>query len=137
MSDRTLTERLVAATGLVSRPGRPDPGAAVESVLANLTDVLNARAGTAETRPDLGVPDFNDLVGQFPDAIHVIARAVKAQIERFEPRLRAVTVRHVPDPQNPLSLVFEIQAAMRLLDEESRLTFETVLANDGYVRVRR
>jgi type VI secretion system protein len=137
MTDRTLTERLAAARDRQTpRAASADRAAAVASVLANLGDVLNSRAGCAETRPDLGVPDFNDLVGQFPDAIHIIARAVKAQIERFEPRLNAVSVRHVEDPDNPLNLVFEIHAALRLGEESSRLTFETVLGDDGFLKVR-
>ena len=137
MTDRTLTERLAAARDVAApRAAAPDRAAAVASVLANLSAVLNSRAGCAETRPDLGVPDFNDLVGQFPDAIHIIARAVKAQIERFEPRLTTVGVRHVEDPDNPLHLVFEIHAALKLGGEQSRLTFETVLGDDGFLKVR-
>jgi len=137
MGDRTLMERLVAAGDTAPpRAAGSDRSAAAASVLANLNAVLNSRAGCAETRPDLGVPDFNDLVGKFPDAIHIIARAVKEQIEHFEPRLTAVGVRHLEDPDNPLNLVFEIHAALRLGGEQSRLTFETVLGDDGFLKVR-
>ena len=136
MAARTLIERIMLASEAAGRPTPSDRNAAVDSVLANLKDVLNSRAGCAETRPDLGVPDFNDLVGKFPDAIHIIARAVKEQIDRFEPRLSSVSVRHVEDPDNPLNLVFEIHAALGVGDAQGRVTFETVLGDDGFMQVR-
>lgn len=136
MAARTLIERIALAAEAPGRTAPVDRNTAVDSVLANLKDVLNSRAGCTETRPDLGVPDFNDLVGKFPDAIHIIARAVKDQIDRFEPRLEAVSVRHVEDPDNPLNLVFEIHAALVVDGAEGRVTFETVLGDDGFMQVR-
>jgi type VI secretion system protein len=136
MAARTLIERIALASEPAGRNAAIDRNAAVDSVLANLKDVLNSRAGCAETRPDLGVPDFNDLVGKFPDAIHIIARSVKEQIDRFEPRLSSVSVRHVEDPDNPLNLVFEIHAALKVGDAQGRVTFETVLGDDGFMQVR-
>lgn len=136
MAARTLIERIVQAPEGARPPAGVDRTGAVDSVLANLKDVLNSRAGCAETRPDLGVPDFNDLVGKFPDAIHIIARAVKEQIDRFEPRLASVSVRHVEDPDNPLNLVFEIHAALVVDELQGRVTFETVLGDDGFMQVR-
>ena len=67
-----------------------------------------------------------------PDAIHIIARSVKDQIDRFEPRLASVSVRHVVDPDNPLNLVFEIHAALVVDGTHGRVTFETVLGDDGF-----
>lgn len=145
MSQITLLERLAAAD-----EHQPPKGAAlsaslgaefadksrlVESVMHNLKAVLNSRAGCCQTRPDYGMPDFNDLVGRFPDAIAIIVNAVRHQIEAFEPRLTGITVRHVPDRSDPLRLAFRIQASLVLEGDEQAITFDTFLNNDGYVNL--
>lgn len=137
MRERSLMERLHAATDApppVDR--RSDPSALAESILANLNRVLNERQGCCEIRVDYGMPDFKDLVGQFPDAIPTVVRAVKQQINSFEPRLMGAVVRHVPDTSNPLSLSFQITATARAGDTSTRISFETVLGDDGYMRMR-
>ncbi|WP_341988637.1 type VI secretion system baseplate subunit TssE [Azorhizobium sp. AG788] len=140
MAQRTLVERLLAAD--VDRPNAPrisgefaDTSELLDSVLTNMRSVLNSRAGCCQIRPDYGMPDFNGLVGRFPDAIGIIANAVRAQVEEFEPRLSGITVRHVPDRSNPLRLAFRIHAALVVGDQVERLSFDTVLNNDGFVRV--
>ncbi len=141
MAQRTLVERLIAADS--DRPSAPvrlqgefaDKSELLDSILTNMRTVLNSRAGCCQTRPDYGMPDFNGLVGRFPDAIGIIANAVRGQIEAFEPRLSGITVRHVPDRSNPLRLAFRIHAALVVGDQVERLSFDTVLNNDGFVRV--
>lgn len=141
MANRTLMERL-------TEPDRPpsehlDPEIVrksdavdiMNSVLRNLRHVLNSRAACCQSRPDFGMPDFNDLAGKFPDALGVIASAVREQIEKFEPRLSQVTVRHVPDRSNPLRLAFRIHATLNLEEGGQRLSFDTVLNNNGFVNV--
>jgi type VI secretion system protein len=135
MFERSLFQRL-----LDPRPAPPttrfDTARQMDSVLEHLRELFNVRAGAVPTRLDYGLPDFNDLVIQFPSAIPAISRSIKHQIEMFEPRLRKVTVRHVPDPDRPLSLFFSISAEMVVPDGQERVAFETVLGADGSVNVR-
>lgn len=135
MFEQTLFQRL-----LDPQPGRAttsfDATRQMDSVLSHLREMFNVRAGAVPTRPDYGLPDFNDLVIQFPAAVPAISRAIKHQIEMFEPRLRKVSVRHVPDPDRPLSLFFNISAEMVMPDGQERVAFETVLGADGSVSVR-
>lgn len=142
MTYRTLLERLTAADGSLSAAPSDTPpstsgelGELVDSIMDNLRGVLNSRADSCLSRPDLGMPDFNDLVGRFPDALGIIAAAVRDQIEMFEPRLSEVSVRHVPDRSNPLHLAFRIHATLAMDDGSRRLSFDTVLNNNGYVNV--
>lgn len=142
MTYRTLLERLVAADETLSvAPSDAPPGNSqelgelVDSIMDNLRSVLNSRADNCMSRPDLGMPDFNDLAGRFPDALGIIAAAVRDQIEMFEPRLSEVSVRHVADRSNPLHLAFRIHATLALDDGTRRLSFDTVLNNNGYVNV--
>src|SRR5271168_4091771 len=101
MRERTLCERLMVAGAVQPvSSGKIDRTAVAESVLRNLQDVLNSRAGCCETRRDYGMPDFSDVATSFPEAVPTITRAIRAQIENFEPRLSGVNVRHVPDKTN-------------------------------------
>lgn len=135
MFEKTLFQRL-----LDPQPNRStasfDPAKQMDSVLAHLKEIFNVRSGAVPTRPDYGLTDFNDLMIQFPSAVPAISRSIKQQIEMFEPRLSKVTVRHVPDPDRPLSLFFSIAAEMLRPDGQERVAFETVLGADGSVSVR-
>lgn len=142
MTHRTLMERLIEAddTPPIVSPDAPSSGTSemnelMTSILKNLRNVLNSRANCCQSRPDFGMPDFNDLAGKFPDALGIIASAVRSQIELFEPRLTQVTVSHVPDRSNPLRLAFRIHATLMLDQGTQRLSFDTVLNNNGYVNV--
>jgi type VI secretion system protein len=137
MSDRTLIERLEEATddaSPVQEHGSIDRFQA--SVLDNLRRILNARQGCCETRPDFGMPDLNDAIGQGADAVPVVARAVKQQIEMFEPRLENVAVRFLADPDNPLLLDFQINAVLRYEGRSERVSFDTILNEDKRFKVR-
>ncbi|MDR3496357.1 MAG: type VI secretion system baseplate subunit TssE [Ancalomicrobiaceae bacterium] len=130
MGVRSLFERLEGARA--SNSGTD----LIDSILANLAGILNSRAGCCETRPDLGMPDFNDLVGNFPNAIPIIARSVRAQIEAFEPRLKNVEVVHVPDPDRPIDLRFQITGWATIAGSTERISFDTVVGDDGHTFVR-
>lgn len=137
MFDRTLFERLEEATDTpVVSTDRGSIARCLVSVLENLRSILNARQGCSETRPDFGMPDLNDVIGQGADSVLLVARAVKQQIEMFEPRLENVTVRYQPDPDNPLQLAFHIGALLRYGDESERISFDTILSDDKRVRIR-
>jgi len=137
MRERTLCERLMS-TGrdLLVASGRVDRAAVTESIMRNLRVLLNSRAGCCETRRDYGMPDFNDVATRFPDAIPAISRAIRAQIENFEPRLTNVSVRHVADQSNPLALAFDIAVTLTLEDGSERMSFQTDVLDDGKYRVR-
>jgi type VI secretion system protein len=135
MAERSLLERLAA-----SRPGRPvargDGTASVESVMRNLRRLFNSRQGCALTRPDLGLPDFGSLVHGFPNALHDIIKAIKYQIEQFEPRLKNVQVRHQVDADDPRLIRFHIRAEFAGADDSTPVLFDGVLGNDGHIDVR-
>jgi type VI secretion system protein len=137
MLDRTLLERLEEATDVVApiqESGSIDRFQA--SVLDNVRRILNARQGCCETRPDLGMPDLNDAIGQGADAVLTVARSVKQQIEMFEPRLENVFVRFYADPDNPLQLAFHINAVLSYDGKTERIAFDTILSDDKRIKVK-
>lgn len=137
MFDRSLLERLQEAAEGAASSREPGSIARLQSsVLANLRRILNARQGCCETRPDFGMADLNDAIGQGADAVLSVARLVQAQIEAFEPRLENVTVRYLPDLDNPLQLAFHITATLRYGEQSEPITFDTILSDDKRITVR-
>lgn len=83
----------------------------MESVVENLRSLLNMRVGSAATAPDMGVPDFTDLVHSFPGSALTLTKAIRATIMTYEPRLRNVLVRHIP-LEIPMVVRFEVSAQL-------------------------
>ncbi|MDH4273408.1 MAG: type VI secretion system baseplate subunit TssE [Gammaproteobacteria bacterium] len=106
------------------------------SVLRHLMQMLNTRRGSVPTQPDYGLPDFNDMVSRFPDAIQELKKEIKFCLEKYEPRLSQIHVGHIADKANPLALRYEISATLMLDNEKSDIWFETTLNSMGKVSVR-
>lgn len=137
MFSRTLFERLEAAVeGQVAPAGALDRWALSDSVLTHVRLILNARQGCCETRPDYGMPDLNDISNEASETIPAIARAVKLQLETFEPRLSQVVVRPLPVADRPGDFAFSVSAVMKAGDGGEAVSFDTVLGSDRQMRVR-
>ena len=113
-----------------------DPHLAIESVLEHLRKMLNVRQGSVTTLPDYGIPDLNSLFMQYPDAVLALRRMIKELLEKYEPRLQRVNVQYVSDDDNPLNLCFEISAYLVTDGGGSPIRFETIVGDNGKVRVR-
>ena len=136
----SLFERLLLGKRGYAPSRRLSGADLLDSVLANLNRIFNCNQGSSMARPDYGVPDFNQLISDFPDAVPRLTRVIEEQIRMFEPRLTACKVRFVDDPaeQSPhglISLNFVITA--ELLDTDNEIIrFETIFADDGKLHVR-
>ena len=114
MRELCLFDRIENATeNMPAVAGDIDQSMLLENIIDNLRRILNSREGCCEIRQDYGMPDLNGLVTDFNNAINPVIRSVKYQIEKFEPRLTGVVVRHVPDPDNPLNVNFRITATVK------------------------
>jgi len=127
--------------GLLSRIAAKEPrhmraDNEVESIIEHLRDLLNTRQGEAVTVPDFGVIDFTDLVHNFPDAIQLLQRSIRATILQYEPRLKNVVVQHVRDENDLLVLKFQISAQVASKTGRGAVRFETQLRAGGHVTVR-
>lgn len=102
------------------------------SVKYNLQQMLNVREGSVSALPDYGMPDFNDLVYEFPDAIYQLQVAIKTFLLKYEPRLDDVVVSYVPDSSQPLQLKYRLSIHIKETDSQSeRFEFETVITGSG------
>jgi type VI secretion system protein len=121
---------------LLSRIGSSDPRPVdpVESITANLRALLNTRQGNSATAPDFGILDFNDVVHDFPNGIQTLAKSIRATVLQYEPRLKNVAVRHLPD-ENLLTLRFEIAGQVAEGRTSRTIRFATTVRPGGRVDV--
>lgn len=136
MYERTLFERLAEPNAEQRTDDRIDVSIVLELVMTNLRTVFNTRQGSVLIRDDYGLSDLGDLSLMFRDAMAHIAREIKELIQKFEPRLEDVSVRHVPDQENPLALSFRISGDLIIGDHAETVRFDSELGHDGYVRIR-
>lgn len=126
----------MASRGLMGRLASTAPERRidmVESVVEHLRSLLNMRIGSAATTPGMGVPDFTDLVHNFPGSGLTLTKAIRATIMEFEPRLRNVLVRYVP-AEIPTVVRFEISAQIAD-DANTAVKFRTEFAPGGRMEV--
>ncbi len=89
-----------------------------------------------QTRQDLGLPDLTAIAQESSETVPAIERAVKAQIERFEPRLRQVSVRPSFEPDSVGSLTFAISALPVSGSRRDAVSFDALIDQDGQVHLR-
>ncbi len=130
----TLFERLLTA-GTPSRTTGSDQRAAMQSVLANLRDILGTRQGSSAAQPDLGLPPPNELRQNYPASIAEMQRAIAETITRYEPRLREVKVTYVQIENERLTVHFQVAAALVIDGHRLNVAFETCVDHAGKVKV--
>ena len=133
--ERSLFERLRSPDPEGTRRIHVNTQRMIDSVLANLDRILNERHGNTPILEEYGIPCISDLIHNFPDATQLMRNALKTAIERFEPRLRRVSVKSVPDEDDPLALNFEITAELVTDDDRRSVWFETHIDSQGKVQL--
>jgi len=125
---------LLSRIELMSRSGTREREDLPEAIAAHLRVLLNTHQGDAATAPSFGLMDFTDLVHSLPGSIPTLQAAIRSSILEFEPRLKNVTVRYLPET-DPLILRFEITA--QPMDQGARglLRFRTQVAPGARVHV--
>ncbi len=109
----------MAGRALLSRISGDDTTDTIHSIVSHLQVLLNTRRGDAVCAPEFGVVDFIDVVYSFPGSVQHLVKSIRATILEYEPRLKNVNVRHVPE-EDSLTLRFEISA--QLADDRSNRT---------------
>lgn len=104
------------------------------SIVEHLRVLLNTRRGGSATAPDFGVVDFTELVHAFPGAVQTLQASIRATVLEYEPRLRNVSVRFLPD-EDPLVLRFDITAQMAERGARGVMRFRTQITPGGKVDV--
>jgi type VI secretion system protein len=136
LSERSLLERLRRPDVAAQRRGEDSLQDMADSILRHLQRMLNTRQGNAPTVPDYGVPDLTELARGFPASSSTLEESIRACVEKYEPRLREVTVRYKESPDDVLSLSFEVTGRLVVHGEEAGVWFLTKIDPEGRVDVK-
>ena len=106
-------------------------------VAEHLAIMLSTRAGSCLTCPDYGMVSVADVVHSCPDAIGSLVASIQATVEKYEPRLARVRVKHVASaPSAVLEIRFEMTADLVWDGRRSPVRFDTVISASRSVSVR-
>lgn len=133
---RALFDRLRDPDPPGERHSRVATRDVLASVLTNLQAMLNTCQGNCLTDPNYGLPHLTTIRNSMPGTLKGYESAIRMTIERHEPRLSGVRVRHAPSSQNQMDLRFEISGVIQ--DEQGResVRFETFADDNGRLQVR-
>lgn len=82
------------------------------SIRLHITRLLNSRQGVLEHLNDYGLPDVESIYGDLPYSQDDLAIAIKRVLEKYEPRLKRVTVRPRDKQDYECILRFQIDGMM-------------------------
>ena len=134
--ERGLLDRLADPQPEAVRTTQQNEAQIVSSVLDHLGRMLNTRRGNAPVASDYGIPDMVDMVHAFPESIRKVEQAIRATIEKYEPRLANVRVRYAGSEDDVFTLHFEVTAMLTPSPTKKAVSFETKVAHNGEVTVR-
>ncbi len=137
MREERLLERIRELKRNPERRGGRDSKRIMDSVLSHLQKILNTRQGSVPIAHDYGIPDFTELLHEYPESLRGVERAIRNTIQKYEPRLKAVRVNFLPQDDDVLVLRFQIIAKLAIEDENVPVYFESVVDTDGKIRLRR
>ncbi len=136
MREQRLLERITAWDKHPERRSREDSGKVIDSVLVHLQRILNTRRGSVQIAEDYGLPDFTDIIHNYPESIRDLERSIRHMIQKYEPRLSQVRVSFIPQEEEMLSLSFKIVARLEMENEKVPVLFESQVDTSGKVRIK-
>lgn len=133
----SLFERLVVDDedmGVPAAAGGVD--ALLRSIKRNLDRALNVHAGGAAANPRFGMIDFCDSTVSSSDIAHDAITAIRDCILLADPRISAADVRHMPDPDTPLSLKFSVVCSIDVADAHEQMRIDMVMRDGRFCQDR-
>ncbi len=107
-----------------------------QSVMRNLQNLLNTVQGNCLIDERYGLPHLTEVRGTMPHSVNRYEASIRHTIERHEPRLSAVRVRHAPDDRGGVMLRFEISGLIQDEDGKHTVRFETYADDQGRLKIR-
>ena len=103
-----------------------------DAVRDHLYLLLNTRRGSVGHLPDYGIPDLSEVYEGLPASLETLRRAIKATIDKYEPRLQRVNVK-LQETDFPVSHATFLIVG-EVLEEEGnavKVRFRTRIADSG------
>lgn len=132
----TLLERLRNPGPPGERHLRVSAREVQESILRNLQNLLNTTQGNCLTDPKYGLPHMTSIQSAMPDSVRGFLASIKTTIERNEPRLKSLRVRHSPARDDRMELRFEISGLIVDENDRTSIRFETFIDDEGRMQVK-
>jgi type VI secretion system protein len=136
MREQRLLERICSWEKEPDRRSREDSGRIIDSVMEHLQRILNTRQGSVQIADDFGLPDFTDLIDNYPESIMDLERSIRRMVQKYEPRLTSIQVNFIPQEDENLSLDFQITAELKAGDEKLPVRFDSQMESSGKVNVK-
>lgn len=136
MREERLIQRIRTWEKTPDRRDGQDPKRLIDSIVRHLERILNTRRGSVGVADDYGIPDLTDFRSGFPDSVRDLEMTIRDTIEKFEPRLKSVRVKFVPQDEDMLKVTFQIVAQLALEDEKTPVMLESMMGSDGKVTIR-
>lgn len=117
------------------RREKGDPKRTLDSVKEHLQKILNTRQGSVPLGDEYGLPDFVELLRDYPESLREFERSIRLTIQKYEPRLKTIKVRLLQNEDDPLTLRFQISAKLVSPEQRMPVLLESVVDQDGKVRI--
>jgi len=85
----------------------------IHSIMDHLNRMFNTRTGSIPHLKDYGLPDISDVYRKMSEGVDELKEAIKRTIERYEPRLKNVSVVHREDSESDARLVFILSGEIK------------------------
>jgi type VI secretion system protein len=95
--------------------------------------MFNTREGTLPHLPDYGLPDISEIYRRMPHGIQQLKDAIKRSVERYEPRLINVRVKHQESKPLEFRLIFIITGDLKSGGGTVRL--QTTFSSNGNLSI--
>ena len=135
MQENRLLRRIAAWNRDPTHRGKVDPKRTLDSVREYLQKILNTRQGSVPLGEDFGLPDFVEMLRDYPESVREFERTIRATIQKYEPRLKTVKVRLLQNEDDPLTLRFQIAAKLVSPEHRMPVMLESVVDQDGKVSI--
>jgi type VI secretion system protein len=113
-------------------PDAAPPAGLVEAVREHLIILLNTRQGSVSYLPDYGLPDLAEIYKGYPESLHVLGRAIKKTIDRYESRLMQVNVELTASSSAYFEASYTITGFLDLPGQGRKgVSFRTVVGQNG------
>jgi type VI secretion system protein len=83
-----------------------------------------------------GGPDPKRMIDSILRHLRDLERTIRNTIQKYEPRLKSVRVKFIPQEETMLTVSFQIVAQLILDEGKNPVTFQTVMDSDGKVTIK-
>jgi len=135
MQEERLLRRIIAWEKDPRLRTREDPKRTIDSVREHLQKILNTRQGSVMIGEDYGLPDFAELLRDYPESLRDFERSIRMTIQEYEPRLKMVRVKLLPNEEDLLTLRFQVSARLAAREQRVPVLLESMVDQDGKVSI--